>query len=114
MSCFKCQKKKHLSELCEPLKYLFILSIIKGVFPDDLTTDKVTRICKADSNSNVSNYRQISMLPCFSKILEQIMYNPLQKHLNDQNILYDKQFGSRTDHSTDHALESASWIPTFH
>ena len=92
MSRFKCQKK-YLSELCEPLKYLFILSIIKRVFPDDLTTERVTRICKADSNSNVSNYRQISMLPCFSKILEEIMYNPLQKHLNDQNILYDKQFG---------------------
>ena len=54
------------------------------------------------------------MLPCFSKILEQIMYNPLQKHLNDQNILYDKQFGFQTDHSTDHAIESTSWTTTFH
>ena len=113
MSRFKCQKK-YLSELCEPLKYLFILSIINGVFPDDLTTERVTRICKADSNSNVSNYRQISMLPCFSQILEQIMYNHLRKQLNDQNILYDKQFGFRTDHSTDHALESTSWTTTFH
>ena len=113
MSRFKCQKK-YLSELCEPLKYLFILLIINGVFPDDLTTERVTRICKADSNSNVSNYRQISMLPCFSQILEQIMYNPLRKQLNDQNILYDKQFGFRTDHSTDHALESTSWTTTFH
>ena len=44
------------------------------------------------------------MLPCFSKILERIMYNRLQKYLNDQNILYDKQFGFRTGHSTEHAI----------
>ena len=46
----------------------------------------------------------MSMLPCFSKMLEQIMYNSLQKYLKDQNILYDKQFGFRTGHSTEHAI----------
>ena len=44
------------------------------------------------------------MLPCFSKILERIMYNRLQKYLNDQSILYDKQFGFRKGHSTEHAI----------
>ena len=37
-------------------------------------------------------------------MLERIMYNRLQKHLKDQNILYDKQFGFQTGHSTDHAI----------
>ena len=32
------------------------------------------------------------------------MYNRLQKYLKDQNILYDKQFGFQTDHSTEHAI----------
>ena len=32
------------------------------------------------------------------------MYNRLQKYLKDQNILYDKQFGFRTGHSTEHAI----------
>ena len=32
------------------------------------------------------------------------MYNCLQKYLKDQNILYDKQSGFQTDHSTDHAI----------
>ena len=44
------------------------------------------------------------MLPCFSKMLEWITYNSLQKYLKDQNILYDKQFGFRTGHSTEHAI----------
>ena len=33
--------KKCFSSLCEPLKYLFNLSIEKGIFPDDLKTAKV-------------------------------------------------------------------------
>ena len=85
--------KKYFGELCVPLKYLFKLSIVKGIFPDDLKIEKVTPIYKADNNSNNSNYRPISVLPCFSKMLERIMYNRLPKYLNDQNILYDKQFG---------------------
>ena len=32
------------------------------------------------------------------------MYSHLQKYLKDQNILYDKQFGFRTSHSTEHAI----------
>ena len=37
-------------------------------------------------------------------MLERIMYNRLQKYLEDQNILYNKQFGFRTGHSTEHAI----------
>ena len=96
--------KKCFGELCEPLKYLFNLSIVKGIFPDDLKSAKVTPIYQADNSSNVSNYWPISVLPCFSKMLERIMYSRLQKYLKDQNILYDKQFGFKTGHSTDYAI----------
>ena len=96
--------KKCFGELCEPLKYLFNLSIVKGIFPDDLKIAKVTPIYKADNSSNISNYRPISVLPCFSKMLERIMYNRLQKYLKHQNILYNKQFGFRTGHFTEHAI----------
>ena len=90
--------------LCEPLKYLFNLSIVKGIFPDDLKIAKVTPIYKANNSSNISNYRPISVQLCFSKMLERIMYSRLQKYLKDQNILYNKQFGFRTGHSTEHAF----------
>ena len=96
--------KTCFGELCEPLKCLFNFSIVKRIFPDDLKIAKATLIYKADNSSNVSNYRPISVLPCFSKMLERIMYNRLQKYLKDQNILYDKQIGFQTGHSTDHAI----------
>ena len=52
-------------KLCEPLKYLFNLLIVKGIFPDDVKIVKVTLIYKADNSSNVSNYRPISAVVFF-------------------------------------------------
>ena len=46
----------------------------------------------------------MSVLPCFSKMLERTMYNGLPKYLMDQNILCDKQFGFQKGHSTEHAI----------
>ena len=46
----------------------------------------------------------VTVLPCFSKMLERMMYNHLQKNWKDQNILYDKQSGFQTGYSTDHAI----------
>ena len=95
--------KKCFGVLCEPLTYLFQLSLEKGVFPDDLKIVKVTPIYKAGDNSDISNYRPISVLPCFSKILERLMYNRLYKYLKE-NILYEKQFGFQCGHSTNDAI----------
>ena len=40
----------------------------------------------------------------FLKILDRIMYNRLFKYLTKNNLLFDKQFGFRKGHSTEHAL----------
>ena len=88
-------------ELCEPLQYLFNLSFGKSIFSGDLKVTKVTPIFKVDSNTELSNYRAISVLPCFSKILECVMYSRLCKYLLDSNILYKKQFAFQKVHSTD-------------
>ena len=45
-----------------------------GIFPDSLKIAKVTPVYKSGDNSSLSNYRPISVLPCFSKMLERIMY----------------------------------------
>ena len=92
------------SELNDPLKYLFEKSIEKGVFPDALKIARVTPLFKGGDPSNISNYRPISVLPCFSKILERIMYNRLYKYLTTEKLLYSKQFGFQTGLSTEHAI----------
>ena len=76
------------------------------MFPDELKTAKVSPIFKAGETIDVSNYRPISVLPCFSKILERIMDNRLCSYnfLQSNKILYNKQFGFQKLNSTNHAI----------
>ena len=48
--------------------------------------------------------RAISVLTCFSKLLERIMYNRLFKYLSENSILYEKQLGFQSSHTTEHAI----------
>ena len=83
---------------------IFSLSLKKGIFLEKMKIAKVSPIFKKGDKSILSNYRPISVLPCFSKILERIMYNRLYAYLAENNILFNKQFGFRAGHSTEHAL----------
>ena len=65
---------------------------------------KLTLIFKSGKKELLTNYGPISVLSCLSKILERIMYNRVYNYLNDNNLLFRKQFGFRKGHSTDHAL----------
>ena len=51
-----------------------------------------------------SNYRPVSVLPLFSKILEHLMYTRLLSFINKNKLLYSYQFGFRRGHSPDLAL----------
>ena len=79
--------------LIEPIRHIFDLSLTKGVFPDKLKIARITPIFKSGEREVVSNYRYISVLSCFSKILERIMYNRLYSFIVENNVLYNKQFG---------------------
>ena len=86
------------------MKYIFSLSLHQGIFPENLKIAKVSPICRKDEEFLLTNYRPISVLPCFSKLLERIMHNRLFKYLSENSILYEKQFGFQTSHSTQHAI----------
>ena len=85
------------------LSHIFNLSLSEGVFPHQMKLAKVKPIYKKGSKLKVENYRPISLLPVFSKILERLMYNRLNSFLKRFNVLYEKQFGFRNKHSTSHA-----------
>ena len=65
---------------------------------------KVIPLFKNGDPENIANYRPISVLPCFSKVFERIMYNRLYKYLCEEKLLYSKQFGFQKSHSTDHGI----------
>ena len=57
---------KHcFGELCGPLKYLFDSSLQSGVFPDLMKIAIVSPVFKTGDTADISNYRPISVLPCF-------------------------------------------------
>ena len=56
---------------------VFNLSIETGVLPDKLKIARVSPVCNTGDNSDLNNRRLISVFPCFSKILDRIIYNHL-------------------------------------
>lgn len=92
------------NSLCVPLTYLFNLSLDQGVVPASMKIARVVPVFKAGINESVGNYRPISILPCFSKILEKIMFSRIHSFLIRHNVLYDYQFGFLPGRSTTHAI----------
>ena len=80
-----------------PLSYIFNKSMLSGIFPSRLKYATLKPIFKNGDKKNVANYRPISILPSFSKILEQIIYIRLMNHRETNNILAAEQFGFRTE-----------------
>ena len=74
-----------------------------AMFPSILKTANVTPIFKNDDSALCSNYRPISLLSNVSEILEKIIHTRLSALLSTNNVLYEKQFGCRSQHSTNHA-----------
>ena len=72
--------------------------------PNSLKIGKIIPVFKKGDKHSFSNYRPITLLPCFSKILEKIVYKRLISHLDNNKILNDCQYGFRAGHSCEHAL----------
>ena len=89
---------------CSPIKPTSQLILFRGHIPNELKIAQVSPIYKAKDAMLFSNYRPISLLSIFSKILEKLMYDRLLDFLNKNRILNKYQFGFRNNHSTDMAL----------
>ena len=93
-----------IGELSDILCYVFNLSLQTRIFPNPLKIVKVTPVFKTGDLTEISNYRLISVLPCFPKILERIMHIRFYSYLVNEKILYSKQFGFQKGHSTEHPI----------
>jgi hypothetical protein len=87
-----------------PLSYLCNQSLIEGTFPEQLKYSKGKPLYKKGEKSCIYNYRPISLLTSFSKILEKVMYKQVIDCFNSNNILTKEQSGFRKGLSTDKAL----------
>ena len=96
--------KKCFGEINEPLKHLFNLALENAIYPEKMKIAEVTPIFENGDLENIRNYRPISVLLCFSRMIERIMYNWLYKYLCKEKLLYSKQFGFQKIYSVDHAI----------
>ena len=79
------------------------ISLTTGTFPGALKEGKAIPLFKGGLKSDMGNWRPISILALFSKILEKVVNQCLYGHLTKHGLLSETQFGFRRGHSTSHA-----------
>ena len=72
--------KKIIISVLEPFMHIFNLFLSKGIFPLQMKIAKVIPIFKLGDKSQFNNYRPISVLSQFSKIVEKLFYERLKTY----------------------------------
>lgn len=90
--------------IIKPLCHIINMSLSQGIFPDCWKTALVIPIHKGGCKSSPDQYRPISLLNTFSKILERIVNKRLAQFVEKNNILSHNQYGFRKEKSTEEAV----------
>ena len=92
--------KSTYTAILPEIVYFLNLCLQQGIFPTSFKKAIIKPIYKAGDKHLFNNYRPISLLSVFSKLLEKLIYVRVNNHLNLNNILCDNQFGFRQGMST--------------
>jgi len=95
--------KKSAPYIIPPLIFICNKILSTGIFPERLKFAEVKPLLKKGDPTNCSNYRPISILTSFSKVIEKIIYKRLYYYLIDNKILVKEQMGFQEKLSTDTA-----------
>ena len=87
-----------------PLCHISNMSFSNGVLPEKLKIVKVIPIHQGGTTPDINNFRPISLLSIFDKIIEKIMHRRLYDFLEHHSILFENQFGFRKNNSTAYVL----------
>ena len=92
--------------IAKPFEILFNISFVTGIVRNSFKVAEVIPVYKKGSQTNLYNYRPVSLLSIINKLLEKLMCKRLIDFLEKNNMFYDRQFGFRARHSTDHVILS--------
>jgi len=84
--------------------HLVNMCLSQGIFPDEMKVVRVIPLYKSGDGKLITNYRPVSILPIFSKIFERVIYNRILTFINDNNLIYNLQFGFRKNYNTTMAV----------
>ena len=92
-------------QIVNGLVIVFSKSFEEGCFPELLKIEKVIPIHKSEDRTDPSNYRPISLLSVFNKLLERLMYNRsalfFQKNMKSST---NTSLASEKNHATNIAV----------
>lgn len=91
-------------EIAPILCDIFNKMINNSVYPDVLKVHKLVPIPKEINVSTVDKYRPIAVLSSIDKIFEKILYDKLLFYLEENNFLYNFQYGFRRGCGTEDAV----------
>ena len=86
--------------LCKPLAAIFNSSFEMGIFPDMWKIARVTSIFKSGSKNDMGNYRPISVLSVFSRLLEKLGHDQVSNYLKVHKKFSKCQHAFLKMHST--------------
>jgi len=92
--------KKCLPFVCDPLVHIINASFSMGVFPQALKQAVVKPLYKKGSMEDIVNYRPVSLLSTFAKIIEKAMFLRLSDFAVHTNFFASCQHGFRSGLST--------------
>lgn len=96
--------KDIIEHIATPFTYICNQSFITGIFPHKMKIAKVIPIYKCGDRYQFTNYRPISLLSQFSKILEKLYVERLDSFIDKHHLLSNQQYGFRSGRSTSMAV----------
>jgi hypothetical protein len=85
------------------LSYIYNHSLYTVIFSDRLKIAVVKPLYKKGGKASMKNYRPVSLLRVFCKVLEKAKHCRLDQHLHTNNILVTEQYNFRQGISTEDA-----------
>ena len=95
---------KNIGAIIHPICELFNSSMKEGLFPDIMKYADVIPLFKSGDREHLTNYHPISLLVTVSKILEKLIYSRVYNFLDCSGLLYNSQYGFRTNHSCEQVI----------
>ena len=87
-----------------PLSFIINESVSSRIFPNSYKHATVVPVFKSGDPHDKANYRPISLLSLYSKIIERCIYNRLVSFLDVNSVITPQQYGFRRGRSTIDAL----------
>ena len=104
--CLHLPHPPHATPLNVGVNIIFINCLRRGIFPEIWKHANVVPVHKKKEKNVKENYRPISLLRIFGKILEKLIFETLYSHPVSSNLLNPNQSGFRPGDSIINQLTS--------